>query len=375
MKFKNALLSCMMLIGMSAQAQEAKTVYEFQPHWNVFVQPVGVQHTLGEVSFSDLLSYNVQAGAGYQFSPVFGARFSVNAWQSKAGWDTVKNLQQTWKWNYVAPMVDLTVNLSNVICGYNPNRLFSLGFFAGVGANVAWGNDEAADAKAAIGNYYDGYSDQNLAYLWDGTKARISGRAGLTGDFRISDKVSVGVELQATTLNDHYNSKKAGNADWHFNALAGVKINLGKTHTKKVVPPAEPEIRYVDRVVEKVVEKIVEKPVPTEAKKAEPLRRDIFFTINATHIVKEEMVKVEEIADYMKANPNATVTITGYADKGTGNATINKKLSVTRAKVVVDALVNKFGISQSRIKSDSKGDTEQPFEKGELNRVSICIAQ
>jgi hypothetical protein len=80
------------------------------------------------------------------------------------------------------------------------------------------------------------------------------------------------------------------------------------------------------------------------------------------------MQKVKDIADYLNKYPNATVEITGYADKGTGNATINKNLSAKRAQAVVDALTKNYGVSASRIKSDSKGDTEQPFEEAILNR-------
>ena len=87
------------------------------------------------------------------------------------------------------------------------------------------------------------------------------------------------------------------------------------------------------------------------------------------------MQKVKDIADYLNKYPNATVEITGYADKGTGNANINKNLSAKRAQAVVDALVKNYGVSASRIKSDSKGDTVQPFEEAILNRVSICIAK
>ena len=132
----------------------------------------------------------------------------------------------------------------------------------------------------------------------------------------------------------------------------------------------------VEKPVEKVVEKIVYRDREVAAKAvAEPLRRDIFFTIRATQITSQEMKKVEEIAAYLKANPNARVSITGYADKGTGNATINKNLSVKRANVVAETLKNKFGIAASRITTDAKGDTEQPFSKDEQNRVSICIAK
>ena len=40
------------------------------------------------------------------------------------------------------------------------------------------------------------------------------------------------LEGNANITSDKYNSKKAGNADWYFNALAGLRINLGKSHTK-----------------------------------------------------------------------------------------------------------------------------------------------
>ena len=212
--------------------------------------------------------------------------------------------------------------------------------------------------------------------MWDGTKPRFVGQAGVDVDFNISKRVALGIEVSANTLSDHYNSKKAGNSDWYFNGLVGVKFNLGKS-TKEVekkidCPPAETKI--IERIVEKPVEKVVYKE-PETAKAAETLRRDIFFTINSTRIVAKEMTKVDDIANFLKANPNAKVSITGYADKGTGNATINRSLSQRRAAVVVRTLKEKYGISESRITSDFKGDTEQPFAENNKNRVSICIAQ
>ena len=61
------------------------------------------------------------------------------------------------------------------------------------------------------------------------------------------------------------------------------------------------------------------------------------------------MGKVEEVANFMKKHPSANVVITGYADKGTGNKAINLRLAKNRAAAVVDVLVNKYGISKSRI--------------------------
>ena len=69
-------------VSASAQQQD-EPYYDFNPHWYVQVQP-GVQYTLGELSFGDLLSPNAQIAVGYQFDEVLGARLSLNAWQSKS---------------------------------------------------------------------------------------------------------------------------------------------------------------------------------------------------------------------------------------------------------------------------------------------------
>ena len=382
MKMKKTILSCLLALGFltaSAQDQQPKTEYVFNPHWYVQIQPLGIQHTLGEIDFVDLNSYNVQAALGRQFNPVVGARLAVNAWQSKAG-SKIGVYTYKWDWKYVAPSVDVTFNLSNLFCGFNPNRLFNFGVFAGLGANIGFDNDKAADAKAAIKanypsqpNYYFWDDADNLAYLWSGTKVRLFGQAGITGDFKISDAVSVGLELSANTLNDKYNSKKAGNWDWYFNALAGVKINLGTTYTTREIPVPEPEIRYV----EKIVEKIVEKPAPAAAAvvTVEPLRRDVFFLINKTNIRPEEAQKVKDIADYLNEHPTAKVMVTGYADAGTGNNRINDRLAAGRADAVVKSLKKDYGIAESRISYDSKGSRVQPFAENDMNRVSICIAE
>lgn len=380
---KKLILSGLLFLGvLSAQAQaqqQGTTEYEFNPHWYVQIQPLGLQHTLGELDFGDLNHYNIQAAVGYNFNKVLGARLSVNGWSSKAGIEIKqadfrgRDLKEEWKWNYIAPSLELTANLSNALFGFNPKRLFNLSAFIGVGANIAWNNKEAKNASAAISSYLQSTkADENLEYLWGGTKTRFTGRGGLMGDFRINDRFSVGLELNANVLNDKYNSKKAGNADWYFNALAGVKINLGQTYTTRIIPPVEPEIRYVD----KIVEKIVEVPgKPAEVAKAAPLRRDIFFKINSTKIRPEEVQKVADIANYLKDNRDAKVVMTGYADKGTGNASINARLAAGRAKAVKDMLVKDYNIPESRITYDSKGDTVQPFAENDKNRVTICIAE
>ena len=299
-------------------------------------------------------------------------RLQANAWQSRGGWKLDGN-KYKWKYNYVAPGVDFMFNLSNLFCGFNPNRVVDVTVFAGAGANIAWNNDEAQTVYGQIAAqlpYSQGVEGQNLDYLWDGSKVRFVGRAGADVDFRVSDRVKIGIEVNANVLNDHYNSKKAGNPDWYFNALAGVKIALGKTHTKRVVEAPKP--------VERIIERIVEKPVPTpvkEEKKVEALRKDVFFTIGSNKISATEEAKIKELVDYLNENKDAKVAVTGYADAGTGSAKINEKIAAKRAQAVVAMLRDKYGVSESRITSDSKGAYIQPFSENDKNRVSICIAE
>ena len=384
MNIKKVLFTAALALGiMSASAQEQQTVEVFNPHWYVQLQG-GAQYTLGERDFSDLISPNVQVGVGYNFNPILGARLSVNAWQSKAG-STIENTEYAWKWKYVAPTLDVTVNLSNAICGYKAERFFNFGIFAGIGANIAFDNDEAQTANTMISHYYNYVSprhpvyrpnaDQWLRYLWDGTKVRLTGRAGITADFRINDRFSAGLEVQANMLSDHYNSKKAPNADFYFNALAGVKINLGATHTTKIIEPCN---KVVEKIVEvpKIVEKIVEVPAPTPNRMAaveeEPLKETFFYAIRLSDPTAN--ATIDKIVAWCNKYPAKGISISGYADKGTGNPKINQGYAKQRADKVAKILQQR-GVAASRMTVNSYGDTVQPFPENDKNRCVIVVGE
>jgi outer membrane protein OmpA-like peptidoglycan-associated protein len=381
MKMKKAILSCLMLMaGLSVSAQEQKgtTEYVFEPHWYVQIQG-GAQYTVGETDFGKLISPNVQAAVGYNFSKAIGARLAINAWQGKGGFDkdkfdltTIGIDKQDYKFTYFAPSIDLTFNLSNIIAGFNPNRKFEFGAFIGGGVNFRSKCDDAAniDAKWKV-KYADVTAASKWTPMYENKSAVLPfAQAGLTADFKVSEAVSIGAEFNANILGDKFNFKNAGNPDSYFNLLLGAKIALGKTYSTKFIPAPEPEIKYV----EKIVEKIVEVPAEPAVTAAEPLRRDIFFQINKTVIRDSEAQKVQDIVAYMNQNPTSKVMITGYADAGTGNDRINDRLAAGRADAVVKALKD-AGIAESRISFDSKGARVQPFEDNDSNRVSICIAE
>lgn len=384
MKLKNIIMSAVLLAGcFNASAQQSQTAEEtrevFVPHWYVQGQ-VGGQYTLGEVDFCDLISGNAQIAGGYNFTPVWGLRLAVNAWQSKGGTnlDYLGYGDETWKYNYIAPTVDVTCDLANWILGYNANRVCNFGLLAGIGANIGWNNDEAASLKSKILTNAMQDPAHQMGVLWNDAKARFVGKFGAYVDFNVSRRVALGLEVNCNATSDHYNSKRAGNADWYFNALAGVKVKLGKVSKKVPVAPVVTEV--VVKADEKPADKETKVDVVTnhnkpEAQPREPLRRDIFFAIRSSKISRTEMVKIEDVVEYLNKYPDARVSVTGYADKGTGNAKINAGYAQKRAEAIAKLLTCKYGISHLRICMDSKGDTVQPYEQNDLNRVTICIAE
>ena len=97
--------------------------------------------------------------------------------------------------------------------------------------------------------------------------------------------------------------------------------------------------------------------------------------IRGSEISDSERIKLEEVVSYLNRNPQSKVTVTGYADKATGNARINMKYSQARVEKVVKMLTEKYNISADRITSTAKGDTEQPYTENNKNRVTIVVAE
>jgi len=379
---KTILAAALLTMSASTMAQTYEaadgTHYEFKKHFFLNVEG-GAQYTIGEAKFKDLFSPNAQIGLGYQFTPVIAARLQANAWQSKGGWKNYRVSNQSYTfdrnyaYNYVAPGIDVMFNLSNLICGYNPNRVFNLSAFVGGGANIGFHNNEVN----RIANHMrslDGYNGLLLEYLWSGTKVRPFGRGGLELAFRLNDYVSLTIEGNANIISDKYNSKKAGNPDWYFNALAGLRVNLGKPH-RKTVPMVNVVPTTAGRTDTVYVTKTEVKRDTVYVEKPEQLRRDIFFEINKWEIRQSEQQKVKDVADFLQRYPTMKVSLCGYADVQTGNNEINDRLGKNRVEAVKKALMTQYGIPESRILTDSKGSRVQPFTVNEDNRCTICICE
>jgi len=93
----------------------------------------------------------------------------------------------------------------------------------------------------------------------------------------------------------------------------------------------------------------------------ESVLKDAFFDFDKSSIRPDAKQSLDENAKWLKANPNAALTIEGHCDER-GTREYNLGLGQRRAKAAKDYLVS-AGIDAKRIKIISYGK-ERPFEPG-----------
>lgn len=395
MNLKRLLLvfvAAAMPLLMSAQQSKTDETVEFRPHWDIQLQG-GAAYTLGEASFGKLLSPAVFVNADYKFIPALGLRLGLGGWQGKGCQVTSATV---YSYQFVQLNADLLLDLTSLFGGFNHKRVCTAYILGGVGGLYGFKNNEAAAITP------------ELDYLWD-QKFFVPGRFGAGVDFRLGDRVTLGIEYNANVLSDRFNSKRADNADWQMNLLAGLKFNIGKNNRPSAAyaaaaadaAAAAAALEAAEKAREERIaaEKKAEEEAAAKAREAEARANEeaakakaaaeklaehnriaaehsdnVFFLIGSSKIRTNEAAKIKEIAEWLKANPDYTVSVVGYADRETGNAETNMKLSERRT-ANVKAMLIEAGIDESRISAGWKGDSEQPFSEPERNRVVICTLE
>ena len=391
MKLKSLTLILALALGAQvAFAQQSKSdpSLEFNPHWYGQIQG-GAGYTIGETAFKDLISPAGALSLGYQFNPTLGLRFNLAGYQGKGA---VVAPLEVYKFNYLQGAFDLTLNLAQLL-GYKHDRVFNPFIFIGGGAAYGFKNGANNITKTNPKEYF--------ALLWEKNLITPVARVGLGADFRLSDAVALTLEVNDNVLSDKFNSKKVGHPDFQFNALAGLKINFGKTTRPSAKYLAELAAAEAAAAAEKarleaeraaklaaekaaaekaaaekaLADKLAAEKAAAEKLAAEMRQVNTFFTINSYVISDEEAAKLVRYIDWLKANPDVNIAIAGHADKGTGTKRINQKLSEQRA-AAVKAFLTERGIAESRIVSVvANGDRIQPFEENDLNRVVISTIE
>lgn len=380
---KTLLLVAAMLCFTSAFAQQSDEGLDYEPYPYNFVQLQGGASVLLRKDMQ--LSPTASVGFGRFFSPAFGARLHVNGWETKNGFTTsepyqadgeavaYRDVDNTYKFNYLTTDFDLLINLNNLFKG-NDSHLLNVIFVGGVGLSYAWHNNELRDLLPSKSQYLAadatanawGVNGSKRDHLWSHNL-----RAGLLFDFNLSKHFNVGLECDVNSLSDDFNSRYSNNDDWLLTAQLSLTYKFGfKARKQTFVQPVQPVQPYDNSREQE--QTVATPPVVEEATPAPPKSHiEVFFDLNSSELREAEAAKIENLANWLKKYPNTSVSLIGYADKGTGTAKINRRLSQERVDAVAKQLTDKYGISSSRITTDFRGDTEQPFEQNDLNRAVV----
>ena len=335
------------------------------PHlksYNYFELQGGMDWTTTDAKIDKLLMPIGAFSFGHYFTPVVGARLHASGLQGKGRFES---LNADYKWNFVTADADLLVNLSSLFsCNYA--RPLNLIFVGGIGLVNSWKNDDLSAIVA---------QNPNLAPLaWDnGHHFSHNLRAGLRLETNVTKPFGVSLEIDANNMNDRFNGKTNDADDWMISGMIGLSWRFGHKYSK---PQPHKVVRQIQEDIwEEMPDTIIVKekrPVVTEEKKK--IEKAIFFNIRESN-ADDDANTLKEVANLAKESDNATFTVTGYADKGTGNAAINKMYAKKRAEDVAKKLTEEYGVDGSRLKTDSKGDTVQPFEENDKNRCVIITGE
>lgn len=374
MKRKFLILS-LIIAGASTFASAQNTKKYVSEKWNdnIFIGVGGgiqgcVNPNNFDYGFGHAITPVINISAGKYINPVWGGRMQLaGAWStlySKYGvpageYNKIKNKQ------YVTLHADAIYNMSNSFFGYNPDRLFTLSAFMGPGLTFA---------KA--------YRDQSKV------NALVNGSVGLMGLFNISRYFDISLEARGEISPSMFGKDSKYYSDGAVSVMAGLTYTFGgkkflalsnndaelEDLNNKVnkyrnsLNDAEDELKSAKLKLQRMKNA---KPAKTKVKEvvvAGP--RAIFFQIGKSKIDAYGEVNIKLAAKVMKENTGKVYKIRGYADKATGSAAWNKKLSDARAKAVYDALL-KEGVSKDQMEIVAEGGTANMFGKDYLNRVTI----
>lgn len=318
-------------------------------------------------------SYNLAVGRW--ISPYLGFRFSAYYGSMH------------WMHNPVASArtanlnVDFMWDMCNSIAGYNPSRPVSIIPYVGLGSTFVYnfkGDRNANDVE-------DGHIKNNQ-WLFP-----VS--AGLQLRFRVSPYVDLFAEGRAMFYGDNFNNTTYGwPVDIDVTATGGVIIHFTGSKFERYNPcdyvsalnQANAQVNDLRAALATTsaalaaAEAQLPCPEVTETVAVEATSTTIFptvrFKLNSAYVSSEEMVNVYNIAEYLKANPDAQIVVRGYADKNTGSSAYNMKLSQRRAQAVADILTGDYGIAENRLILQAEGSDTQVYPTNDWNRIVIFAA-
>ena len=325
-----------------------------------------------QASFGQRLAPAVDVAIGKWFTPGIGVRFAYSGLSVKGatqdgthstgdylgddkGW-TYKQ-----KFNFFNFHLDAMFNVSNLLFGYNPNRVYSLSPYVGLGVMKTNDTPKATE---------------------------IAGHFGLMNSFRLCDALDLNLDIRGTLVSDAFDGENAGRGgEGMLTATVGLTYKFKKRGWDK----AKTVVRIDNRAINALRQQLSEAEAENERLKralAEGNREKakeivtkasanlVTFQIGKATLSNEARANLGMMAEAIKSGDKSVVyTITGYADAGTGSKRLNERLSKKRAEAVFNCLVKEFGVSESQLRVDHKGGVDNMFyDDPRLSRAVITKA-
>ena len=400
MKAKVLMLALMgsFALSLGAQAQQEVATPNKSGHKTVFNRDRGCDHWFLEIqggvgmlpfgeannkaSLTDRIYPIVQLGLGQWHEPWFATRVQLGGWNMKGFVMDAAGTNQAYNNLFAVAHYDFMFDVVNYFAKYNAKRVFHLVPYVGLGA----GYKHHTTAGGAFGDVFDatkrvaGATTNDFGGVVD---------AGVIFKFRLGRRVDLNLEAQmlATKTNMMGTSWKKQGADLMAFATAGLGFNLGKPEWDVLTPMDWALVNDLNGQINNLRAENAElskRPASCpECPEVEPSQTTevktvvsnvVYFRIASAKIDQNQYINIYNTARYALEN-NSKIYVVGYADEATGNPNINMTLSERRAKAVAKALAEKYGVSEDMIEVDFKGDTVQPYETNEWNRVVIMTAE
>lgn len=417
---KKLLLSILAVAALFVSGTASAQEVDHEKGYNFIGVKGGAQMTLTHYSLGDLITPQFGIYAGRYFNQYVGARIDVTGYQNKGGFQADRydfvNTDTPYDFNACTGDLDLLMNMTNII---SPNRAchaFNWNLLVGFGVNYSWINrvDKATNWNPPTGAgathipNYDEFKDVTDGFKYYvgpeqcSTKhATFNGRLGTQLEYNVAKNFSVMLEADANYKNDQYNLKFNDTPDWQVQAFVGLTYKFG-VKTKKVVAPApEPEPEPIvtptpapepPATCPGCGDKYTDGNCPEseygrckdsrfckhsstckcKMDKPEPLNETMFYEIRLSEPTAE--ATLNKIVAWCNKYPAKNITISGYADRGTGTPELNVGYAKSRAEKVAAVLQEK-GIAASRMTVNSYGDTVQPFAENDKNRCVIVVGE
>lgn len=370
-------------ISMSSMAQDADPVQKYSVatnsfwsnwfiqvggNWNAWYS--GEEHGL-DLAKSPIKKFRANPGAAFAigkwFTPGLGLRTKVQGIWGKTVTDgnNVGNGNKYW-------VLDehIMFNLSNLLMGYNENRVWNLVPFVGGGVG-----------RTMTHNLYAMNLSAGIQSTWKVSKLL---NIYLEGGWNRFEGDIDGNEL-VTRPNRGWDSH-----DNNLYAEVGLTFNLGKATWNKVPDVDALKAQYQNEIDglrnqlndanaenDRLRNMLANQPkaeTPAAVKEFVQTPISVFFNLNKTKIASQkDLVNVQALAKYAKEN-NSKLLVNGYADSATGKPAHNQWLSEERAKTVAGEL-QKMGIDSSNITTKGNGGVDELSPISFNRRATVQVTE